>query len=105
VNRHLGFIYHRHYPMSAGGQIGLIDYGQSKQLPQEARLAFARLVRTKLNTEPRRPHYNNTLSALDIEQQDAAPSSSRMAHSVYPAAVIFVSEREGLQQVITWYTK
>lgn len=24
--------------------MGLIDYGQSKQLPEEARLAFARLV-------------------------------------------------------------
>ena len=31
--------------MHAGGRIGLIDYGQSKQLPHEARLSFARLVR------------------------------------------------------------
>jgi len=41
--------------MSAGGQIGLIDYGQSKQLPQEARLAFARLVRISQCTGPSRP--------------------------------------------------
>lgn len=27
-----------------GGRVGLIDYGQSKQLPLQARLAFARLV-------------------------------------------------------------
>lgn len=27
-----------------GGKVGLIDYGQSKQLPDDARLAFAKLV-------------------------------------------------------------
>ena len=31
-------------PLSAGGKVGLIDYGQSKQLQEETRLAFARLV-------------------------------------------------------------
>jgi hypothetical protein len=28
----------------AGGKVGLIDYGQSKQLPDDARIAFAKLV-------------------------------------------------------------
>ena len=27
-----------------GGKVGLIDYGQSKQLPDDARIAFAKLV-------------------------------------------------------------
>ncbi len=36
------------YCLCAGGRIGLIDYGQSKQLPEEARLGFARLVRPAL---------------------------------------------------------
>lgn len=30
--------------MPAGGKVGLIDYGQSKQLDRATRLAFARLV-------------------------------------------------------------
>lgn len=30
--------------MYAGGKVGLIDYGQSKQLEEETRVAFARLV-------------------------------------------------------------
>ena len=41
--------------MHAGGRIGLIDYGQSKQLPHEARLSFARLVRVLRSTGPSRP--------------------------------------------------
>ncbi len=28
----------------SGGRIGLLDYGQSKQLPEKSRLAFAELV-------------------------------------------------------------
>lgn len=31
-------------PLPAGGKVGLIDYGQSKQLPDEARIAFAKLI-------------------------------------------------------------
>ena len=27
-----------------GGKVGLIDYGQSKQLPDDARIAFAKLI-------------------------------------------------------------
>lgn len=30
--------------VSKGGRIGLLDYGQSKQLPEEQRHALARLV-------------------------------------------------------------
>lgn len=31
--------------MFPGGRVGLLDYGQSKQLPDESRLAFAELIR------------------------------------------------------------
>jgi hypothetical protein len=30
--------------LSTGGKVGLIDYGQSKQLPDDARIAFAKLI-------------------------------------------------------------
>jgi len=30
--------------MCAGGKVGLIDYGQSKQLPDDARIGFAELI-------------------------------------------------------------
>lgn len=30
--------------VGAGGRVGLLDYGQSKQLPDEQRMAFAELV-------------------------------------------------------------
>ena len=32
------------HPPAAGGKIGLLDYGQSKQLPDAERLAFAALL-------------------------------------------------------------
>ena len=31
-------------PQHAGGKVGIIDYGQSKQLPDDARIAFAKLI-------------------------------------------------------------
>ena len=74
--------------MSAGGQIGLIDYGQSKQLPHEARLAFARLVRLHQRTGPSFPPFRVTVTVLHTAQWDVAPRHHGWFSSKYPAAVM-----------------
>lgn len=66
----------------AGAKIGLIDYGQSKQLPMSSKLAFAHLVHAL--DEQNDEQIATALSSLGVVLGEGSPAlASRMAYGMF----------------------
>ena len=67
---------------SAGGRIGLLDYGQSKQLPVESRLAFAELVLALRSGD--NPRISAAMYGLGvITEKGAEATRCKMAYGMF----------------------
>ena len=67
---------------AAGGKIGLIDYGQSKQLPLSSKLAFAELVHA-LDDQGDAP-IAQALQKLGVRLGPGSPAlASKMAYGMF----------------------
>lgn len=67
---------------AAGAKIGLIDYGQSKQLPLDSKLAFAQLVHA-LDIQDD-SQIGAALTRLGVELEAGDPAlASRMAYGMF----------------------
>jgi hypothetical protein len=65
-----------------GGKVGLIDYGQSKQLPDDARIAFAKLI-VALDKQDK-PAINQAMWALGVvTPRDDEELRSKMAYGMF----------------------
>ena len=71
----------------AGGKVGLIDYGQSKQLDESTRLAFARLVlemtRGRQNADPVAVSSRLHQMGLEFDNDDNLRIQSMMAFGMF----------------------
>lgn len=66
----------------AGARIGLIDYGQSKQLPMESKLAFAQLIHAL--DEQNDSQIGEALGRLGVVLEAGDPAlTSRMAYGMF----------------------
>lgn len=66
----------------AGAKIGLIDYGQSKQLPLHAKLTFAQLIHDL--DEGNEDNILTALQGLGVRLQAGEPATaSRMAYGMF----------------------
>ena len=66
----------------SGAKIGLIDYGQSKQLPLSSQLAFAQLVHALDEGED--AQIGSALSSLGVVLGEGPPAiASRMAYGMF----------------------
>ncbi len=66
----------------AGAKIGLIDYGQSKQLPLDAKLAFAQLIHAL--DEQNDSQIGEALGRLGVVLEAGDPAlTSRMAYGMF----------------------
>ena len=66
----------------AGGRIGLLDYGQSKQLPDESRLAFAELVLALWSGD--NPRISAAMYGLGvITEKGAEATRCKMAYGMF----------------------
>ena len=67
---------------SAGAKIGLIDYGQSKQLPLRSKLAFAQLIHDL--DDGNEENILTALQGLGVQLQAGSPSlASKMAYGMF----------------------
>lgn len=72
----------RHKLWAAGAKIGLIDYGQSKQLPLPSKLAFAQLIHDL--DEGDEGNILAALQGLGVRLQAGSPAlASRMAYGMF----------------------
>ena len=68
--------------MRSGAKIGLIDYGQSKQLPLSSKLAFAQLVHAL--DEGDDTQIGSALRGLGVVLGEGPPAiASRMAYGMF----------------------
>lgn len=75
------------YQIFAGGKVGLIDYGQSKQLNEKTRLAFAHLVlemaRGKKDADPNMVSKRLRDMGLEFDNDDNLRIQSMMAFGMF----------------------
>ena len=71
----------------AGGKVGLIDYGQSKQLEEKTRIAFARLVlemtKGKQNADPEIVSDRLQQMGLQFDNNDNLRIQAMMAFGMF----------------------
>lgn len=67
-----------------GGRIGLIDYGQSKRLPDDYRASFARLILKLGNQNPQEDEISRSLDELGVvTERDDKPLKAQMARGMF----------------------
>lgn len=67
-----------------GGRIGLIDYGQSKRLPDEYRASFARLILKLGNGKPEEEQISKALDELGVvTERDDTSLKAQMARGMF----------------------
>lgn len=76
-------------PRALGGKVGLLDYGQSKKLPDEERLGFASLILALGDGNPQR--VSDAMWDLGIvTDKDDAKLRTRMAYDMFDTAGTYV---------------
>lgn len=68
--------------LCTGGKVGLLDFGQSKQLPEDARIAFAQLVHS-MDVEDKHG-IADAIKTLGIQlERDDLDMEARMAYGMF----------------------